>query len=1743
VPSFEQFGSKIHNPGPGWHWRIHNYDMDNIAKFKDTGADNQDTTIDYNTACAQSSDYYGTAYVAVGPISEDSTYPDFERETLDYEGSDWVYDISEFVVDYGYCTSDADCQDDGCPNSVCDLTTSHCTPEITSVSPADEPVGKGGCLTINGCYFGPSRLGQATCTCTDDEDPSLTCEVHEGDTTCLLAGAKICELESECNADNSSYSGSGKVNFISTNSYEADYLNANLCDDTWNNEQVIVGIPETGITAGEYDIQLTSYYGLETTYSAIEVSDTPTPCLCRVEPERGQEGTSLTLYGKYFNQLDSSSRVAEFAVFGHDITTSGRWIELDASEYGDNAYQVETTVATGATSDDENGIQLADDNGVVSNAKAFTVSCLYNSDCATRCCQNGVCAEAEVCNECEDLEDCTYGNCYSTCTDGMCEPYIISISPDKGNVGQPITIQGCHFGSYYAKENSSDYGGLYSHVTLNDIETEFACNENETWNNEEIKIIAPDGVFADTNEAEVAVTQVYKGEDGNYYSQTSSSGQDYCSDSNCNNEDDCENICESEWHATKFSEDDSCQDVDIPVLCTIEPSNGPYTTDREAHTLTGYNFYDQTVSYCECEGEYGTSCQIEERASSCELSYSYDCYVDPADETAVCDSTISANDGKNYYVDGSVEACSEAYYTNEADCVANGGTWSTLATILGSSGACRCLNPDDDSQYCWVEEGSSYCTFSYNDTCYLDGYEEDNTLTCTPDHSDYKTLGTEVLFAYNQNADWIYGSSTELTTNVPEEAESGNVYVQATDNSSGAQCQSNGLDFEVTCNSCSDCADGLMCDLTQGEDEDGNSYGICTAATSGFCAEEPDSCCGNTGCRETILEDGCTIDEDGDGEADTCEDENGCLCYNEDNTNYCLIEPGANSCDISDGGVCYERPLLLEEESNPINNEEDVCPNVEITLQFDMAVITSDAVANDEEPDFGEYVKMVDESVYTELTNGEISFSEIDEEKNELKSVERDTTTSLILNQKDILSPTTTYYILIYSSPADNNTGLVDANNYVSLGCTDEQIAAGICSEDSDMWVIKFTTSDEAGGCPPKFVELEAADEDFVDASYTFISPEEEQKFIARVYASDNDIRGDDDDEAITGITGVLDWDYQWDPQYDSLEDLENSQCPIVGIITSGDYGTCTCNLGETECTVSESSCIIAYGEASCEINDYGTSETCYYDEASCESDSGCSTCASEDGCQCTLPEESCTYAYGEPNCELAERGISISDGQENVSCVENDTSNEDYICEVNYGESSCETNSGEMCELEQTCDDDYDGYHPGEFLENQRTQTVTADNKEGEGWVTVRIVGDGSEDHNWEGEIEDSQFVRVLFCDDYDYLSSYDDDEMASEGIYTDTQSYHFAFAYCRGSDPNNLLPDFDISMIKGASASEEYLQEYLFTNDINEDLIGIIIYPNDLDGDPETIYDAVQPGTWTDLRLEEFGSASETTLDGYEAVEDDHNMLVAAANLDESSSTLYPNIYMISVNKDATSDTLAVLEQIKEHWSFNTNSAFASDTEEGCQAEKEALIRDTKRITDLGEINYLLASYYYGTDSEEVYPDIAEGSYIRYLTTSVWPSWDAILGNAVGRALPTDPYNEFYTDGYCEYDEEAGTYYDTSGTCWDPINKNYTCPEDSYVYQYQYISNDDGSGSYKLYANLEYDDESWSWNNYSGDPCADEEYASSCACFDYEIDSDSLGDFYYGTCDTDSQLCNSDSGFKSGSFCESDTDCQIVQ
>jgi len=323
-------------------------------------------------------------------------------------------------------------------------------------------------------------------------------------------------------------------------------------------------------------------------------------------------------------------------------------------------------------------------------------------------------------------------------------------------------------------------------------------------------------------------------------------------------------------------------------------------------------------------------------------------------------------------------------------------------------------------------------------------------------------------------------------------------------------------------------------------------------------------------------------------------------------------------------------------------------------------------------------------------------------------------------------------------------------------------------------------------------------------------------------------------------------------------------------------------------------------------------------------------------------------------------------------------------------------------------------------------------------------------------------------------------DDASLAEGAVLGSAGWmNFSDFYCRDAGvAQDTSDDYAALTVQNAadySTTDNILKEYLFkVDDGSGDAIGYRVVTNS---------DYLSPAAW--FTAQGFsGNPTVTTVDGFQAVQDGRTTYIAAVN--ESGSTLYPNIYVISYNDGASESTKAIYEQLLANLSFAVNvsdvalcsdgSAYTAETctadadcatGETCANSKIKLTRDVKRLSDLRTISSQVSTYSSTYVTSDV-PTLAAGTYVRGLGASVWGSWTDLLGGALGdSSLLADPLNAFLG---CGVEASALASYDAT-TCVNQANGQYICPAGSHVYHYKAA----GSANYTLYADLEYSAAGW--------------------------------------------------------------------
>jgi cysteine-rich repeat protein len=151
----------------------------------------------------------------------------------------------------------------------------------------------------------------------------------------------------------------------------------------------------------------------------------------------------------------------------------------------------------------------------------------------------------------------------------------------------------------------------------------------------------------------------------------------------------------------------------------------------------------------------------------------------------------------------------------------------------------------------------------------------------------------------------------------------------------------------------------------------------------------------------------------------------------------------------------------------------------------------------------------------------------------------------------------------------------------------------------------------------------------------------------------------------------------------------------------------------------------------------------------------------------------------------------------------------------------------------------------------------------------------------------------------------------------YRDTVT-DFSFYYCRDAGEDGTqddLPSLGDPIDVTSFASAGILQELIFKVDGTSDAIGVRVLPNG---------GYLSPAAWVEAQGFT-GSFTGARLDGYEAVQSGTTLYAASTN--QSGSSIYPNIYVVSYNENAGEEASEIFARALNNWRFNANDAVVTD------------------------------------------------------------------------------------------------------------------------------------------------------------------------------------------------------------------------
>ena len=233
---------------------------------------------------------------------------------------------------------------------------------------------------------------------------------------------------------------------------------------------------------------------------------------------------------------------------------------------------------------------------------------------------------------------------------------------------------------------------------------------------------------------------------------------------------------------------------------------------------------------------------------------------------------------------------------------------------------------------------------------------------------------------------------------------------------------------------------------------------------------------------------------------------------------------------------------------------------------------------------------------------------------------------------------------------------------------------------------------------------------------------------------------------------------------------------------------------------------------------------------------------------------------------------------------------------------------------------------------------------------------------------------------------------------------------------------------------------------------------------------------------RIQDFtqGSPVQTSINNFDALIDGRTRYVSAINdtQDPDDSSIWNNIYLISMSDNASENTINIYNQLVDNWRFLVN---IQDTD-----EQEKLRRDLDRV----EHAYSVAQ----AINNKSYPiKLESGSFKKGLSISTWPSWQGALSTDLGIPMPKDPIQS-------DPDKNAiNCAEDLQPTCWD--GSEFACAGDfeddrkSTFYSYEY---NEGENQSIFQLNLEYStNDNWAniltgtgWTLPNGSACHNAQY-----------------------------------------------------
>ncbi len=989
-----------------------------------------------------------------------------------------------------------------------------------------------------------------------------------------------------------------------------------------------------------------------------------------------------------------------------------------------------------------------------------------------------------------------------------------------------------------------------------------------------------------------------------------------------------------------------------------------------------------------------------------------------------------------------------------------------------------------------------------------DAVGETDTLNNIFAHPDGPTAGDNFAYISDEM------TSAEVPVNDEDLAASGDAYAEAN------SCDSNGINFYIHCEDGEDCPPGSDCvdgvctpaECTADDDcpdpDDECIDGECTTP-----CETHEDCDGDEVCVDGTCEESCTETGDCDHGFDcvegVCTDMYCAECFDGDvvDNDQCPAYRGCYWADdlgaIDDPAnwCCDWRPTFVS--SNPSDGETGICPNRWFTITFSEEMKFTTSKCDNEDVNDDGYIDDQDLVNVDDDADGDYTDEDHNCDHNGDGVVDGNDTAEFNIDIEQLAGTGTC------------DGGYCDGGAHDGEDCSAD---ATLCEQDEDTVITEIDIAtmiqqaDDSGTCVANVCDggyydgADCTDDpelcEFSETYTTRLRVEPGAFVTGAQYRmtlnSENDYFQDESTVDTSSIRSVDSGLALRDGTEIVTIELQNDFClPTQVELINDDTGKRHHTFTEPNGSTSYTATVLASdGQELYSTDEMGWEFTWdpYYDEDSCENIAWVEVAEVEEF---------------ETSCDIH------ADCGDNQRCIEN-------VC-LDLCDETADCGSGEICTY---------GHHCMTPDATSETQAVVSGE---ENHDSTSLSATISPLTGWTGSITGKSRLSVTYCEESVIWEYIDDEDPSADSKYyefvsrgTPEYEQNFRLIYCMDDD----TPEMDNIVVNEGGGDDDWFLQYLFSNSDNpEQVFGIRVFDNEYNLSPEE---------WYETFVDEDGSISDTTIDGYYAGTTGDTYYIAAGNIIQDSNpaddSLYNNMYVFSFDTEA--DGMENIEsQVMDYLMFNHDLDYGD-----CDAsDKDKLTRDTNRVNDFGTLAVHISEYITEEGATEYpYPQSDEyGSYIEELTTSVWSSWQGAVGNIYGVTLPTDPYNFFYaadqddpwnagdepwiydeglgdetTDGDCEYDADLNEYWDESGTCWDPVNTEFYCPEHSHTYMYK-VDPADSTNLY-LYSHMEYDGsadgtEDWIHGDYT--PCTDATVTAECACYNYGLESIGMGNWAEST------------------------------